>query len=321
MQVLDLTSGSLIQGPKEKNVWINIHPDELSQLKGFGIFDEDFQKIRKQRIAFYLEFEKYTGMILFDLDYYEGNIKKFPLIMFFDKGRIITISDLDHIGNFYSDFIVQKQMKKIAIEQIVFELLADVINKNSEVGLKLEKDIAKLEEKINTTKTLDVKGTISLRKALLRISRHYWGQRQILFDFRENRINMLSPGKEIESRLSDLYNSMFFDINMNEQLHAIIADVRELYMSTVSNKINDSIKKLTVITVLLTIIATISAVPNTIATVFGVPYLPLKADVPINLPGFSLLPWQLIVLLLVLSTVIPTWLLYSWWKKSYGDWE
>ncbi len=321
MQAMNLDTGQLLKTPlsgKIKRFWLDAdNEEEMSKLP---VLQEHVAIMKKHRFTSYIEFPEYTGIVLFELHYKDHRIIRRPFIFFFDEKRILSLAARDEFERFYQNVVVQKKARRIKRERIIFELLGQTIRKNSQIALEIEREIGRMEERVGESRELNVKQAIAIRRVLLRLSRHYLTQRELIFEFKENRINLLEPSEEFNHRLADLYNALFFDINLNEQLHAILADVRELYMSTISNRINDSIKRLTIVTVLFTIVSTISVFPNTIATIFGVPYLPLQTNNPIELYGISLLPWQIIAFILLASTLVPAWLLYRWWKRNYQNW-
>ena len=230
MQILNLIKGNLDQ-TNQKKFWIDIEEAEESKITEWGISLKDVVLFKKYRISTYLEFPQYTGILLFELRYSNGHFKRDPLLIFFDKENVISINAKKYFDAYYYNFIVQKKLKNITKEIVVFELLSNVIGKNAENSLTIERDIAHVEETVGSQKNkFKMEQTLHIRKALLRVSRHYWSQRQIIFDFKENRIHMLNPSGEISTKLADLYNAMFFDINLIEQLHTILTDVRDLYL-------------------------------------------------------------------------------------------
>jgi magnesium transporter len=59
-------------------------------------------------------------------------------------------------------------------------------------------------------------------------------------------------------------------IDIVETYREIMTDAINVYLSAISNKINSSIKALTVVIFYLTVITTITSFPNTVATFFGI---------------------------------------------------
>ena len=81
----------------------------------------------------------------------------------------------------------------------------------------------------------------------------------------------------------------------------ILSDAINAYLSTVSNRINNSIRSLTLVMFYLTIITTITSFPNTVATFFGI-------------SQFGNTNALIIFAVLLISIILPfTWL----WKRKW----
>ena len=90
-------------------------------------------------------------------------------------------------------------------------------------------------------------------------------------------------------------------IDIVETYREILSDAINAYLSAVSNRINASIRKLTVVIFYLTIITTITSFPNTIATFFGI-------------SQFGTTDYLIITFALALSIILPSlWL----WKRKW----
>jgi Mg2+ and Co2+ transporter CorA len=79
-----------------------------------------------------------------------------------------------------------------------------------------------------------------------------------------------------------------------------MSDAINVHLSAVSNKINFSIKSLTVVIFYLTIITTVTSFPNTVATFFGI-------------SQFGNTSALVVLIAILLSVILP--LLWLWRKK------
>ncbi len=91
----------------------------------------------------------------------------------------------------------------------------------------------------------------------------------------------------------------------------VLSDALTIYESVlsnrlakISNKINRMLKKLTILMFFWTAVATIISIPNTIATIFGIPEWPITGGA-----------WKIIALVLIVFTIVPIMWFYSYWKK------
>ena len=94
-------------------------------------------------------------------------------------------------------------------------------------------------------------------------------------------------------------------IDIVETYREIMSDAINVHLSAVSNKINLSIKALTVVIFYLTIITTITSFPNTVATFFGI-------------SQFGNTNAIVIFIAILLSIILPfIWL----WRKKWLKYE
>jgi Mg2+ and Co2+ transporter CorA len=90
-------------------------------------------------------------------------------------------------------------------------------------------------------------------------------------------------------------------IDIVETYREILSDAINVHLSAISNKINLSIKSLTVVIFYLTIVTTITSFPNTVATFFGI-------------SQFGNTNIIIVSVAILLSIVLPfIWL----WKKNW----
>ena len=90
-------------------------------------------------------------------------------------------------------------------------------------------------------------------------------------------------------------------VDIVETYREILSDTINVHLSAISNKINLSIKGLTVIIFYLTIVTTVTAFPNTVATFFGI-------------SQFGNTSIIIIVVAIAFSIVLPfIWL----WRKNW----
>lgn len=82
-----------------------------------------------------------------------------------------------------------------------------------------------------------------------------------------------------------------------------MTDAINVYLSAISNRINSTIKGLTVVIFYLTVITTITSFPNTVATFFGI-------------SQFGNTDYVIIYAALILSIILPLlWLWRSKWLR------
>ncbi len=297
-------------------VWADFAASEAGQLRLFGITEGEYSADLKRNYPRYIERKTHTAIVLFSISHNQGALIKRRLVFYITKKGVASIGAGELQKWFQDELGRERGVKKTNSQEIMLEIAGEIVKKHAPALMQYEDDVNRLENSAANRHDMPL-GELFLRKRqLAMLSKHLWREREIIYDFRNGHIQMLVPSKEQARRLDDLFNSLLFEMNTVENLRDVLSDVLDIHHSVVSNRINSSIEKLTIVTVWLAIVATISAFPNTIATIFGIPYLPLEAEKAVfEIAGFSVYPWELVASLLAISTIVPTLVLIGWWKK------
>jgi magnesium transporter len=125
-----------------------------------------------------------------------------------------------------------------------------------------------------------------------------WYERGILFNLRKSELDCISA--KTRGFFDTGHEYLTRQIDIVSTYREVMTDAINLYLSTISNKINSSIKALTVIIFYLSVITTVTSFPNTIATFFGI-------------SQFGSTDFRIILVAVIVSTVLP--MLWLWRKK------
>lgn len=315
-------SGIGIRYPKIKKgkgfIWIyavNPTPKQLEKLEeDFRIPNRHIRTYTKERRSVRYSFRPFS-FVLVDYCVEMEKIKKTNVLYVVGKNFIVTIleSGLKAYDDIYER--TKEQIKKIdmSVMRLLFEILDEDIQENYEVLEYMEDKITELEKDVAASegRTAGIREIVNLRRTLNNMSKAFWGSSRITFVLKKG-LTPVEP-TEIEQRLvGDLHDSFIHQLDIISNQKEMLTDGITIYQTTISNRlaelsnsVNTNIKRLTFITLLLTGIATVIAVPNTLATVFGIPYFP---DI---LQGY----WMLIILALIIAIIIPILWFVWYWKK------
>lgn len=298
-------------------VWADLAAGEEGALQKFGIPAEDYTADSKRNYSRYIEREGRTAVVLFTLTPAASGLSRKRIIFYICKKGIVSVGATEIYGWFYNEFVRERGLKKSDAQEVLIEALSEIVKKHSATLLHFEEKVNRLESIAAEQKQpLGLSELFTLKRQLASLLRHLWREREIIYDFRNGHIQFAVPGKNAQQRLDDMFSALLFDMNTCESFKEVLSDVLDIHHTIVSNRINKSIEKLTVVTVWLAIVATIGAFPNTIATIFGIPYLPLDAKKEVfSILGFSVFPWELVAGSLIIFTLLPTLVLIGWWKK------
>ncbi len=195
---------------------------------------------------------------------------------------------------------------------LLYEILDYDVEETYGVLNILETKASAMEKAVLTPENVKEKITniVNLKRDLLTMWRRFWSSSKILFSLKKG----LTPVKIDENLVrlfDDIHDTFVHQMEIVSIQREILTDSLTIYeavlanrLAIISNKINFSIKRLTWILFVLTGIATVLTVPNTIATFFGIPELPLTGS-----------DYQFILNILVVSIIIPSVWFYLYWKK------
>ncbi|VVB58268.1 CorA-like Mg2+ transporter protein [Candidatus Anstonella stagnisolia] len=299
----------------KKRVWVDFEASESHMLSAFGISADEWRKDEQRQYPRYTERGKFTSIVFFELEPMLEQRKR--LHIYFGKDFLATVGCSGMMGSFYENYVREKGMRKFSVEDAIFYILSSAAYKNSELIQKFEADTNRIEdEALKKQKDATLSSIFALKRKLVRYNKFFWRQRELIFELKNNQVAFFEPTHEMKSKLDELFNSILFDINSIETLREILSDTLDLYHTMISNRINETIKRLTLVTVVLTIVATVSMVPNTIATIFGIPYFPWKADTAVlSIANFTIYPWEAIISLIIFFSVVPAVILFYWWNR------
>jgi magnesium transporter len=169
---------------------------------------------------------------------------------------------------------------------------------------EIEEHTSNLEEEVVEKTSQDaLKQIFSLKAKLISFNKTLWYERGLIFNLRKCGDTCMAP--KARSLFDTTHEDLTKQIDIVETYRDILSDAINVHLSAVSNKINLSIKGLTVVIFYLTIITTLTAFPNTVATFFGISQF--GASHPL-----------LVAVAILLSILLPfLWL----WRKKWLKYE
>ncbi len=146
-----------------------------------------------------------------------------------------------------------------------------------------------------------------IKRDLLTIRRHIWSLRESINGALRDAPDLLEPSTAVHLR--DAYEHSVQLIDFVETYRELAADLMDVYLSSISNRMNEVMKVLTIIT-------TIFVPPGLIAGIYGMNF---KAEMsPYNMPELSWYFGYPFALCLMLGLAVTT-LLFFWWKGWLGE--
>ena len=191
------------------------------------------------------------------------------------------------------------KMRTLKTDYLAYALLDAVVDSYFPVVEKLGDELDELEDRLLTQcSEHDIASVHSIKRDLLLLRRSIWPHREALASLvrDDNRI----IAKETKAFLRDAYDHVIQITDIVETYREVCADLRELYLSEVSNRMNEVMK-------LLTIIATI--------------FIPLTFIVGVYGMNFDVLPelhwrygyWATWAIMLAIAIGMLVWFVRNGW--------
>ena len=229
-----------------------------------------------------------------------------PVLIFVKKDLIVTIHD-DYGGKItklynYSTSLMRKlpkEQEQWADRQtiLLFRLLDEVSETNFSILRTIIEQAEQLEIDLAGSRQTDRDVGFELsnmKRSLLTFLNAVWATHDTVRNVKYGDPDMLTDDDDILEKFEVILGRLDRQIQMAENVMEVIATGITVIQTETSNK-------LTKLIVWLTVAATAVLVPNTIATIFGIPGL-----------EFS---WSWIVPILLISTIISAVVTYRWTKQ------
>lgn len=301
--------------PKKGMIWIfaaKPTDKELDKIsKDFSLPSKILKCYGRERRSVRYSFDPFSCTFV-DYHLTNGELKRTNVLYFVFRNFIITIlqEPIDTYEQVFSELEGRLTKGKLSPVTVLIELLDADIEENYEVLERIENQTTDLEREIAARKRDgNIVKVIELRRVLNRMSRAFWGSSRLTYFMRVGLTSWdISPYES--KRMDDLHQSLLHQVDIISNLKEVLTDTVTIYqtnvsnwLATISNKINSSIKLLTWVMFILTGFTLVITVPNTFATIFGIPYLGLSSE-----------QWPYIIGLLLLATAVPLLWFYLYWR-------
>ncbi len=230
-----------------------------------------------------------------------------PLVMAFSKNFLITVSRREDQPLIKA---AKERMSKAKIDppaQVTYFIIDEIIDRHFVHLQKIEALTSEIEEEVvEKISPTTLKTIFNLKSKLISFNKILWYERGLIFNLKKCGDTCMNA--KSRSLFDTAHEDLTRQIDIVETYREIMSDAINVHLSAVSNKINFSIKSLTIVIFYLTIVTTLTSFPNTVATFFGI-------------SQFGQTNSLIIIIIVVLSIILP--LVWLWRKKwlKYQDHE
>jgi magnesium transporter len=239
------------------------------------------------------------------------------LLVLMRKNMIVTIHTTEAARFFrlrrYGKIIMKKIRRRAARRDKITMVLTRILDENNSRNFDALRGIEKFSDsvseklsKIDTPREKIGAEIHAMKHALMIYLNGLWQTIDVLNTLRYGDPELLSDDRRLLERIGALVIETNYQIELAEHMGQVLASGLEVMQSIYNNQLQILNNKLALLVAYLTVLGTAVLVPNTIATIFGVPFLPFGSEFISN---YSLI--------IVGSTIISIVLAF-WWVKSKG---
>ncbi len=266
----------------------------------------------------YQDFDVEMGIRLPSVHVSGFDVQIHPLLMLLKRNFILTVHPLSVDRRFaqlrrYSDTILKKIRPDLVVEDKITLLLLRLIDENNGRNFEYLRQIEELGDALNR-KLIDTQterdklghDIYQMKHALITYLDALWQTVDVMHDLRFGDAEVITNDPGLLEKITHVEEDVNRQIGLSEHMSEVLASGLEVMQSIYNNQLQVLNNRLAMVMTYLTIIGTAVLVPNTLATILG------------N-SAFAMEPqdrgWYIAIL--VVSTVLATWLAY-WWVKKMG---
>jgi len=277
---------------KEKSTvtWINVdglHEVSIAQDLGkcYGIHPLIIEDILNTNQRTKLDiFDDYI-FIVFKMLTYNGKSKALDMeqvSLVFGENFVITFQEQGKKGDTFGP--VRERLKnnkgkirKMGADYLAYSLIDTVVDNYFTVLENIGEEIEDMEEKLVTNPTPQtLHGIHTLKREMIFLRRSVWPLREIISSLQREETTLIKESTNIYLR--DLYDHTITVIDTVETYRDMISGMLDVYLSSISNRMNEIMKVLTIYAVIF--------IPLTfIAGVYGMNFNTAKS--PFNMPELN----------------------------------
>lgn len=270
--------------------------------------------VLSNRYSAYEDLDTELGLMVPAVRVEKFDVNVYPLLILIRKNLIITIHPrgvirLQKIYR-YADIFMKKIRPDIPWNDKLTVLLTRILDENDEKnfnGLRMiEEEGDELGKCMVDVKAPRVKigdDIYQMKHALITYLNTLWASWDVINSLRYGDAETISDNQKLLQRIGILGDDISRQIALGEHMSEVLASGLEVLQTIYNNQLQMLNNRLAFVATWLAVLATAVMVPNTVATIFGI-------------PEFGFIHWEWIVFSLVGSTVLSTMLMYVIMKKK-----
>jgi len=237
--------------------WWDLHmpaPEEMECLSGFFQFhmlaiEDCISDVHYPKIDFY---ESYLYMVIHGVDVDRSESEGFTpkeLDIFLGQDYLVTFhkKETRSVNEVFRRAKVNAPIFEYGLDFVLYMILDILVTNYLPVLQDLEDQIDETEEQLfDEPKPSDLRKILTLKRTLLKLKKTVFPQREVMNHLARNEYQFISQKSQFYFR--DVYDMLFRMTEMTESFRDVTTAMVETYLSTVSNRMNEVMKALTLIT-------------------------------------------------------------------------
>ena len=251
---LNITGLHDIEIIEKIGIYFNIHPLVMEDILNTG----QRPKLEDYEDYLYIVFK----MLFYDMD--ENMVKSEQISIILSKNYLISFQEIE--GDVFKPLRerIRKgkgRIRKMGSDYLAYALIDATVDQYFMILEKFGEEIESLEEELLVNPTSETYQTIhNMKREMIYLRKNIWPMREIAGGLRKGESDFISDAAGIF--FADIYDHVIQIIDTIESFRDILSGMLDLYLSTISNKMNEVMK-------VLTIIATLFIPLTFIAGVYG----------------------------------------------------
>jgi magnesium transporter len=293
----------------------NIHEDSYFIATSLKFSLQLIATVLSGRFSSYEDLDTELGLMVPAVRVEEFDVQVYPLLILVRKNLIVTIHPkevfrLQKIYR-YADIFMKKIRQDIPWNDKLTILLTRILDENNEKnfnGLRMIEEegdeLGKCMIDMKAARTKIGDDIYKMKHALITYLNSLWATWDVINSLRHGDAEVITDNPKILQRVGILGDDISRQIALGEHMSEVLASGLEVLQTIYNNQLQMLNNRLAFVATWLAVLATAVMVPNTLATVFGIP----------EFQGF--VDWRLIALLLVLSTLGSTYFMYWFMRRK-----
>jgi len=286
----------------------DILKDSLSIASSLKFSEQLVTTILANRYSAYEDNEYELGLMMPAIRVKEFDVKVYPLLILIRKNLVVTIHPhevvrLEKLYR-YADIFMKKIRQDLPGNDKTTVLVTRLLDENNErnfMGLRaIEEEGDELGKYMIDVKAPRVEignDIYKMKHGLIMYLNTLWASLDVVNSLRYGDAELITDSPKLLQRIGILGDDISRNISLAEHMSEVLASGLEVLQTIYNNQLQMLNNRLAFLAAWLAVLATVVMVPNTLATVFG-------------MPTFAFLDWHISLSILGVCTILSSVLIY-----------